>query len=123
MIQTVYNQALKFNVDSTTVRVNPGTARLGLNIVPFRGGSMDFGIMTHLSAGEYQYSALALVEQQGAHGFIGADLTSVYSDSSSNPLSLLYPKFDTTNFCPIGLFLFSSDGTVINLKEASEVTN
>jgi hypothetical protein len=123
MIQTITNQNLKFTVDSTTVRVNPITVALGTNIIPYPGGSIDFGAMTSLTVGKVQYSALALVEQQGKiPQFISADLTSSYSAPGTDPMSLTYPSFDTTNFSPIGLFLFSSDGTTISLVNSSEVT-
>jgi len=128
MLQTISNQDFNVNYDATrdsTVFVSPGTAVLGsgLYVIPFRGDSMTFRKMTSFGSGSsvYQYSAMTL-QYSGTDTIVsGPDLTCTTATAFSSLSAPIYPKLDSTSLYPIGLFMFYTDGTYIDLISNSRI--
>jgi glutathionylspermidine synthase len=122
MLNTSFNQDFSFSTSDSTVYINQGIARVGNNILPFRGDNLqfqqmvDFGDQTNV----YQYSALLL---QNFNSY--SDLTSAVSTPADTTHGLTYPALipDSTVF-PIGLFLFyTSDGSAIELISSQRINS
>jgi hypothetical protein len=125
MLQTVGNQDFNYRIQDSTVYVNPGIARIGNTIMPYRGSALPFSSMVSFGdqTRKYQYSALVL------HNYSNlADLTAVPSVLSDSTLAMSYPVLvsDSSNpyapVYPIGLFLFyTSDGSSVSLLQSSKI--
>ena len=127
MLNTPFNQDFSFSTSDSTVYINQGIARVGNNILPFRGDNLqfqqmvDFGDQTNV----YQYSALLL---QNFNSY--SDLTSAVSTPADTTHGLTYPALipDSSNpyapVFPIGLFLFyTSDGSAIELISSQRINS
>jgi hypothetical protein len=127
MLNTSFNQDFGFSSSDSTMYINPGVARVGNSILPFRGDSIPFQNMVDFgdSTMVYQYSALLLQNFQGY-----ADMTSALSSPVDSTIGLTYPALtpDSSNpyapVFPIGLFLFyTPDGTVIDLLSSQRISS
>jgi hypothetical protein len=126
-MNTHFNQDFNFSASDSTVYVNPGIARLGNSILPFRGDNISFQQMVNFGdqTGAYQYSALLLQNFRST-----ADLTSAVSLPADTTRDLFYPTLtpDSSNpyapVFPIGLFLFyTPDGTVFDLLSSQRISS
>jgi hypothetical protein len=105
MLNTNFSKDFGFSSSDSTVYVNPGVARVGNSILPFRGDSIpfqsmvDFGDQTMV----YQYSALAI---QDFNSY--ADLTTAVSLPADSTNGLSYPIFADTGFS-LGITPLPSD--------------
>jgi hypothetical protein len=126
MLNTNFNQDFNFSLLDSTVYVNPGVARVGNSILPFRGDNISFQQMVHFGdqTNVYQYSAL-LLQNLNSYG----DLTSSVSLPADSTRNLLYPTLitDSSNpyapVFPIGLFLFyTPDGTAMDLLSSKRIS-
>ena len=107
-------------VDSTTVHIFQGAARVGNTVMPYQGGRISFSEMSDLissGAVKYQNSLLYIQNTGGA-----PDMTTARSTKVSSQSSLTLPVLPTDSSHPyspthpIGLFTFySPDSTQINL--------
>ena len=122
MLTTSINQ-LGFSVADSTVLVNPGTVRVGNDVMSFRGGSIVFSDMVSFGgdSSKYQNSALFLQSIGGE-----TDMTTVVSSAESSMASLEAPTLpsDSSNpYSPVhalGLFTFwTPDGIDISLVSQS----
>jgi hypothetical protein len=114
MLSTKLNQNFSFSDTDSTVYVNPGVARVGNTIMPFRGDSITFQDMVDFGDQSclYQYSALFLQDFKSR-----PELAVSVSSPVSATKSLIYPELTPSlsnpyaPVYPIGLFLFYKDTT------------
>jgi hypothetical protein len=132
MLNTFFNQDFNFSSSDSTMYINPGVARVGNNILPFRGDSIPFQSMVDFGdqSGVYQYSALLIQSIQQKPGYVSADLTSAVSTPEDSTLKLAFPTLtpDSSNpyapVFPIGLFLFyTPDGTAFDLLSSQRISS
>jgi len=142
MFTTNSNQMLNFSVSDSTVYVSPGCAVVGNYVMDFRGDSITFDNMVSSdftnNPNYFQYSVLSLYNYNGF-----ADVTAITASSVSSEAALISPTiFDTTNtgsndpadatttththglsrdVRPVGLFLFTNDGTNVIHKSSSRI--
>ena len=116
---TTNNQSLNFSITDSTVYVAPGAIQLGSYVIPFRGDSITYSEMTTFTASNvFQYSILALKPYNFQPYLTIYDSTSF--DSTQLPV---YPSIGSdSSVYPIGLFLFHTDGTTIDLVSSSRIS-